>query len=69
MTDNHQILDQDQAAALLGYESAKAAATALERQGIRPVYGRRGRWFIALAQIVAAQQGANDGSDGDRVRI
>lgn len=70
MNTNPHILDQDQATELLGYGSPGMTRSKLRKQGIEPVDGARGRWFITLQQIAQAK-GKLDYTpeEEDRIRI
>ena len=52
---NPNILDQDQLASLMGYERAGDVERRLVQQGIRPIYGRPGHFFITVDQLNAVR--------------
>lgn len=51
---NPYVLDQDQLGALMGYERAGDVERKLIAQGIRPIYGKPGHFFVTLDQLTAA---------------
>lgn len=55
MTLPANILDQDQIAAAMGYERVGDAEKKLIEQGIRPIYGRRGCFFVTIDMLNAAR--------------
>ena len=52
---SQEVFNQDQLCQLMGYETPGLAERKLIEQGIRPIYGRKGRWFVTLAMINAAR--------------
>ncbi len=52
---HQQIIDQEQLAALTGYERAGDIERVLRAQGVIPFYGRRGRLWITVSQLEAAR--------------
>lgn len=48
---NPNVLDQDQLMALMGYQRPGDVERKLIEQGVQPIYGRPGRFFITLPML------------------
>lgn len=49
------ILNQDQLAAIMGYERVGDVEKKLIEQGIRPIYGKPGHFFVTVDMLNAAR--------------
>ena len=47
----NEVLTKSEVTQLLGYKYPGLAEKKLRAQGITPIYGRKGHWFVTLSQI------------------
>ena len=66
--EDTNIIDQDLLCRLMGYTRPGAVERKLLKQGITPIYGRHGRFFVTLDMLNASrgvfpsQESSNDDS-------
>ena len=68
-TMNRNLIGQDELCGLLGCKRPGDAARLLEKQGIKPIRGRPGFWFVTLDQLNAAGGITKASNDDDETAL